>query len=112
MLNSHALKRWVKAREHPLARCLYTVRQWYLGASVPVIPGLHKALYSLHIGTAEALSGFWRITWVTPAFQSRLTRPAPRLYLFGGMPYIEGVVDITIGEDCRISGHTTITGRS
>jgi acetyltransferase-like isoleucine patch superfamily enzyme len=112
MLNSHALKRWVKAREHPLARFLYEARQWYLGASMPVIPGVHKALYGLHVGVMEALAGFWRIVWITPLFQSRLTRPTPGLYLFGGMPYIDGVVDITIGADCRISGHTTITGRS
>jgi acetyltransferase-like isoleucine patch superfamily enzyme len=28
------------------------------------------------------------------------------------MPYIDGVIDITIGENCRLSGHTAIIGRS
>lgn len=111
MLNTHALRRWVKAREHPLARFLYNARARYLSASIPVIPGVHRTLYGFHVGVGEVVSGLWRIVWITPLFQSRLTRPAPRLYLFGGMPHIEGTVDITIGEDCRISGHTTITGR-
>jgi acetyltransferase-like isoleucine patch superfamily enzyme len=112
MLNSHVLRRWVKAREHPLARFLYGAYAQYRGASIPVIPGVHRVLYGVHIGVSEVVSGLWRIAWITPLFRSRLTRPARGLYVYGGMPYIEGVVDITIGDDCRISGHTTIAGRS
>jgi acetyltransferase-like isoleucine patch superfamily enzyme len=108
----HDFRRWVKAQQHPLARALYrsvkALRRW----EVPLIRPLHAALYACHRLADGLIGNALRIMYWTPIFKSRLCSAAPRLYLFGGMPLVLGAVEIEIGSDCRMSGHTTISGRS
>jgi serine acetyltransferase len=108
----HPLRLWVKRREHPLADLAYRLAKGARCASLPVIPGVHRAAYALHCALAESWGHLTRALWFTPLFQSRLTRPAPRLYLYGGMPLVTGPVAITLGRDCRLSGQVTISGRT
>lgn len=105
------LRRWAKARETPLADFVFRAVTGMRCAAVPVIPGLHHALYALDRGTRAAVANAVRILWNTPLFQSRLTAPAPRLNLYGGLPLVLGPVRISMGPDCRLSGQTTISGR-
>ncbi|NCF30131.1 MAG: acyltransferase [Gammaproteobacteria bacterium] len=53
-----------------------------------------------------------RVLYWTPLFKSRLAAPAANLYLYAGMPLISGPLEICVGSDCRVSGHTTFSGRS
>ena len=106
------LRRWVKERRHPLAEFAYRVAIGARGFSLPVVPGLHRALYRGFIATRSGLAAAARALWWTPLFQSRLAAPAPRLFLYGGLPLVLGPVRISLGSDCRISGQTTISGRS
>ena len=105
-------RQWVKARDGHLAGAIYRVAIAVRGASVPVIPGVHQALYALHRCAADGWANLKRIVWITPLFQSRLERPANRLYCYGGMPLVLGPVRMAFGDDVRISGQTTISGRS
>jgi acetyltransferase-like isoleucine patch superfamily enzyme len=106
------LRQWVKRRDDPLAdlayRCVKAARE----LSMPTIPVLHRTLFALHATTRNTLAGFLRVFWYTPLFQSRLVRPAPRLYLYGGLPMIMGPLDLEIGAATRISAQTTFTGRT
>jgi serine acetyltransferase len=108
----HPVREWVKRRDDPLADAAYRMAKSARHASLPVVPGLHRALYGFH----RALAGGWayltRALWYTPLFQSRLTRPAPGLLLYGGMPLVTGPVAITLGRGCRVSGQVTISGRT
>ena len=106
-----ALKTWLRTHPSPMAQHLFTALKKARSLSVPVIPPLHKALYGLHIGTANMLAAVGRAFWYIPLFQSRLTSPSKNLYLYGGMPQVLGPLDITLGSDCRISGQTTFTAR-
>lgn len=45
-------------------------------------------------------------------FRGRLQTAGKGLYLYGGLPYISGPVEIILGEDCRVSGQSTFSGRS
>jgi acetyltransferase-like isoleucine patch superfamily enzyme len=107
-----ALRRWVKSRRHPLADLAYRAALGARGFSLPVVPVLHRALYGGFLATRSGLAGAARVFWWTPLLQSRLTAPAPRLYLYGGLPLIIGPVAMRMGADCRMSGQTTISGRS
>lgn len=106
------VRQWVKARRHPLAQVAYSIAIRLRHASVPVVPGVHAALYALHRAIAGVVSETLRILWYTPVFQSRLVRPAARLNLYGGMPFISGPLAIEIGEDCRLSAASTFSGRT
>lgn len=106
------LRHWVKARQHPVARLLYRIARGSRHASVPVVPGLHRTLYAIHVTVKATFSSLLRILWYTPVFQSRLMKPASRLYLYGGMPLVTGPLEIAIGADCRMSAASTFSGRT
>jgi acetyltransferase-like isoleucine patch superfamily enzyme len=109
---STALRRWIKAGDSPWAARLYRCARWARSASMPVVPALHAPLYVAHRGIASAISNGKRVLWFTPLLQARLTSPAPRLYVYDGMPLVLGNVAITIGADCRVGGKINITGRT
>lgn len=106
------LRRWAKERKSPGARAVYAIVRGFRHAAIPVVPGLHRALYALHVAIRQALSDALRIAWYTPLFQSRLARPAPRLQLYGGIPLVTGPLSIEIGADCRVSAASTFSGRT
>lgn len=108
----HRMKSWAKQGETPLARRVWRLAKSARHWSFPVIPPLHQLLYRLYLLGSNGLATLTRTLWWTPLFQSRLTAPAPRLYLYGGIPYISGPVTIEIGADCRLSAAMTISGRA
>jgi acetyltransferase-like isoleucine patch superfamily enzyme len=112
MMALSQLRSWVKAQETPSAQWVYQFLKGLRGVSLPMIPLLHRPLYALDRLARSFFSNAIRILWSTPLFQSRLVDAAPRLFLYGGMPLVLGRVDISVGADCRISGQTTISGRS
>ncbi len=106
-----ALKAWLKNGETPLARTLWRVAKGLRQAQMPVIPGVHRVLYSVQVGARNLLANLMRSLWWTPLLQSRLQRPAPRLYLYGGLPAILGPLHWQMGSDCRVAGRTTLSAR-
>lgn len=106
------MRQWIKARRHPVARIVHGLVLWTRHVAMPVVPLVHRPLYTLDRGTRKLFGTVYRMAWSTPLFQSRLEAPAPRLMLYGGIPLVLGPLKITLGEDCRVSGQTTFTGRS
>jgi acetyltransferase-like isoleucine patch superfamily enzyme len=111
-MSAALLRQWAKGRRTPLARFAYASIMGLRGVSFPVIPGVHAALYAGHRSLHALFANVVRILWTTPLFQSRLVAPARGLYLYGGMPLVLGPVHISLGPSCRVSGQTTISGRS
>lgn len=107
-----SFRQWVKARDSRLAVAFYNTASTLRGASMPVIPGVHSALYAVHRLVANGWADTKRIFWFTPLFQSRLEQPASRLHCYSGMPLVLGTVRLKFGADVRISGQTTISGRT
>jgi acetyltransferase-like isoleucine patch superfamily enzyme len=112
MSASISLRQWVKSRRHPLADLAFRAIMGARRTSMPVIPGVHRCLYHVWLGARGMAQSIGRILWWTPLFQSRLSATAPGLFLYGGMPLVLGPVTIAIGRNCRVSGQTTISGRS
>lgn len=106
------LRSWVKDRKSPLARTIYSLVMWSRYASFPVIPVVHRGLYSVHTSLVSLISTVTRVFWYTPIFQSRLETPARRLYLYGGMPFIMGPLRIRLGDRCRVAGRMSLVGRT
>ena len=107
-----ALKRWVKRRNSPLARLAYGAATQARTARMPVIRPLHKTLYAAHLGVRQAVAEAMRAVWWTPLFVSRLETDAPGLLLYSGMPQVLGPLRIRVGRDVRMSGLSTLIGRT
>jgi len=112
MILTLTLRQWVKRREHPLADFAYRLATALRGVAVPTIPLVHRPLWTLHHGIRNGISEALRILWYTPLFQARLVRPAPQLYLYGGLPTVMGSLEIEVGAGTRVSAQTTFTGRT
>jgi len=106
-----SFRQWVKARRHPLARALYGLAQEGRTAALPVVPGVHSALYHACEAVNGGLAALRRVLWDTPLFLSQVEGRPRRLLLYGGRPMLIGPLSIQIGEGSRISGQTTFTGR-
>lgn len=105
-------KQRLKSSPNPVAKQLFnTVKALRCGdLPLPNLP--YKLLLSLHqliVGTVGYLT---RVFYWSPLFKSQTQYCGHHLYLYGGLPFIAGKLEISIGNQCRISGQTTITGRT
>ena len=73
---------------------------------------MKQILLSLLVVVSMAVSACVRVFYWTPLFRSRTTHAGKCLYLYGGMPYLSGPLEIRYGDNCRISGQTTFSGRA
>lgn len=111
MNNLQGLKQWVKAGNHPLAHMLKTCHYHLHNAEVPAIGLIFQPLRICHNTLNSLLSTLTRVFYWTPMFKTRLIGSKRNLYLYGGMPLVQGSLSITLGDRCRISGQTTFSGR-
>lgn len=107
----NGLKIWLKQSEHPVSRTLFHVLKAIRACDLPTPSWFNKLISILFSLTTNFISTCSRVFLYTPAFKGRLTRYGRGLYLFGGVPFVSGPLEISIGDDCRISGHTTFSGR-
>lgn len=110
--NSQSAREWVKSSSSPIARflrmCFFSIRSW----QCPEIPILHSGLYRIHQTISSLISNLLRIFYWTPLFSSKCVTKPKGLYLYSGMPQILGKLDISVGDNSRISGLSTFTGRT
>ncbi len=105
-------RQWVKTSPHPLARTLFKQLKFLRRAELPAWRPIFVPLYTGYRTVGGALTGLARMFWWTPLLKARLQRYGRGLYLYGGLPYISGPVQIELGNDCRLSGRCTISGRA
>lgn len=106
------LKAWLKNSDSAFARIIFSSLKSILQFEFPSIRFIHGPLYFLHKFVTGILSGATRILYWTPLFKSRLTTKAKGLYLYTGMPLILGPLEVSMGSKCRVSGHSTLSGRA
>jgi acetyltransferase-like isoleucine patch superfamily enzyme len=104
-------KLWLKQGETPLARQLFALAKEARQMTIPCFPPIHRPLYALHVGLRDAVANLSRILWTTPLFKTRVKGSAKGLYLYSGIPLLLGSLDIELGDNVRLSGITTLSGR-
>ena len=105
-------KLWIKQGKSPLTRKLFILLKKMRTFSVPCLPLVHRPLYEVQNLARNLFSDMVRIFWWTPLFKSRVTGSAKNLYLYSGLPFISGLLEIEMGDNVRLSGITTLTGRT
>ena len=112
VLSLQHTKQWLKHSRHPVPRWLFRrlkqLRRW----EMPAPRLLFTPAYWGYCALRDGLSALVRLLWWTPLLRGRVHSAGRGLYLYGGLPFISGPVDIRLGTDCRLSGQTTISGRT
>jgi len=111
-LSLNHTKQWLKQSQHPAAQPLFRILKAIRRFELPTPRLLAAPLYSGYCLLRDSGASLTRLFLWTPLVKGRLQHVGQGLYLYGGLPYIAGPVQIHIGNDCRLSGHSTITGRS
>lgn len=107
-----SLKSWLKHDESTLAKtCLRCIRG-LMHFSIPVIPIIHPWILRIHLFITCLFASMLRILYWTPLFKSRLMTKPSNLYLYSGMPLVLGHLTIEMGDNCRVSGISTLSGRN
>jgi len=111
-LSLNQARQWLKSSEHPLAQATLRGLRASRRFELPLPHAVAASLYTGYRGVRGMLAGIARALLWTPLFKGRLSAAGKNTYLYGGLPYISGPLQIRIGEDCRISGQTTFSGRT
>lgn len=111
-LSSNQTKQWLKNSNHPVARFLLKNLKMVRRFEVPAPRFITAPLYASYGGLRGSLEALARIFIWTPMLKGRLNNIGKNLYLYGGLPFISGALDISFGNNCRLSGQTTFSGRT
>ncbi len=104
-------KLWLQKHPDPRFRQLFQLLKQLRSQGIPTPQWYNMVIRFLYLSVTTLYSTMLRLLILTPVFKGRLASFGKRLYLYGGVPYIAGPLTISIGNDCRISGQTTFTGR-
>lgn len=110
MLN--LLKLWLKHGDSKLAKTCHRYIRGLMHFSIPCIPIIHPCLLRVHLFVTHLFTNILRVLYWTPLFKSRLITKPINLYLYSGMPLVLGHLTIEMGDNCRVSGISTLSGRS
>lgn len=105
------LRARIKRRDTAFAKAAYAAATAVRDLEMPVVRPFHQALYAGWNGVKCTGSWLTRVLLWTPMFKSRLDGPAPKLFLYGGMPLVMGPLKLSFGRGCRVSAASTLTGR-
>lgn len=101
----------VRHRETPFYDHVHRVVKRVMSVHVPVIPGLHHALYYERRCRHTLWQNFCRLLYYEPMFRTRCEEVGSNLRLIDGIPLLLGnPIRIRIGHDVTISGVTTFLG--
>ncbi|MBA5763546.1 acyltransferase [Vibrio sp. 404] len=106
------LKIWLQNHPNPRYRSLFHWLKRTRAQGIPTPRWFNVGLGYLYQSSTTLWQTLLRLLIHTPVFKGRLMQCGKRLYLYGGVPYIAGPLTIVVGDDCRISGQTTFTGRT
>lgn len=105
-------KIWLKTSQSPLAKVLMGSINQIRFFELPSIKIFHKPLYYFHTGVVNLVNSMARIFYWTPVFKTRTSFCGKRFYLYSGMPLVLGNLDLRIADNVRMSGLSTLCGRS
>lgn len=111
-LTLNGTKQWLKTSQHPFAKFLFSQAKALLSFELPAPKWLLTILYSSYCLLRNLGATVMRIIFWTPLFKGRIESVGRNLNLYGGLPFISGLLHIQLGNNCRISGQTTFSGRT
>lgn len=103
---------WLKyGQSVPAQKCRYTLKA-LLSFEIPVVPLVFWILGHCHTHINNSIQYVLRVFYYTPIFKAKAKLNCRGLYLYSGMPQVLGQLRIEVGDNVRMSGISTFSGRS
>ncbi|MBD1390759.1 acyltransferase [Neiella sp. HB171785] len=103
---------WLKHSDSSSVQSLVAALKSLRLISLPRCDWLFGSCYAVRNLCLASVGTLARVLWATPLFRSQVIGSCNRLYLYCGIPFVAGKLQIHVGDDCRISGQTTFSGRA
>lgn len=100
----------IRRREGSFYRMLYGAALRVRHFTCPVVSPLHRGLYYERRFRRTAWHYLRRVFYWEPLFKSICAEVGPRFCLVGGVPLVEGHLEIRIGSNVTLNGITTLAG--
>ena len=104
-------KNWLQYHPNPKYQKLFLWLKKVRNSDIPTPVIWNKFVLCILTLLTALFTSFSRLFIYTPAFKGKLKSCGKNLYLYSGIPFTSGPLTITVGDNCRISGQTTFTGR-
>lgn len=111
-LTLNQTKQWIKTSPHPIAKIIFAQLKKLISFELPAPKLILRPAYLIYQFGVQLFHTLTRVIIWTPLLKGRLHKVGKNINLYGGLPFISGPVQITMGNDCRVSGQSTFTGRS
>jgi len=111
-LTLNQTKQWLKTSQHPFALFTFSIVKKGLHFELPAPKFILRLFYACYQLISTSFRTLTRVLIWTPLLKGRLNQVGRHLNLYGGLPFISGPIKIIIGDNCRVSGQSTFTGRS
>lgn len=103
---------WLKyGQSVPAQKCRYTIKA-LIRFEIPVVPVVFWLLGHCHAQVNNLIQFVLRVFYFTPMFKAKAKLNCKNLYLYSGMPLILGQLKIEVGDNVRMSGISTFSGRA
>jgi acetyltransferase-like isoleucine patch superfamily enzyme len=111
MNTTETFRSWVKRSDDPMATAVRVLRNAVHSVEIPAPQAVYIPLSWMFFAGRKVVRWTLRQFLWTPMFKARIETCGRHLFLYGGFPMVTGPVHIHVGNDCRISGQTTMSGR-
>ena len=114
MLATHIndIKVWLKESPNPACRKLFLVLKYIRACDLPTPYVFNKLISLAYNGFVAFLGTLTRVLVYLLHSKGELQNMVNICICSGGVPLVTGPLKIHLGNDCRISGHTTFSGRT
>lgn len=112
VMQLNQFKTWMKHHPNTQIRSVFSILKIIMRADISTPLLLNRTIYLGHKILSTLTQTIFRVFYHTPAFKGRVKQCGRRLYLYDGIPYVSGPLTIRLGDDCRVSGQTTFSGRT
>lgn len=101
----------LKQGETPFFRTLGRIARWFLRPTAPRVPDavrpLGRLVYGAHYSAIDLFRAVINLFYSNPLFQSRCKTVGRNLSI-GNLPYVQGLVEIEIGDNVLLGGNVMI----
>ena len=98
----------IKRADTPTTAALKGLAKAALRAEIPAPKAIFGPLYAAHVAAKQARMHVGRVLYYQPMMRARCERVGSGLFVYQGVPYIDGDLRLIFGDHCKISAQTSL----
>jgi acetyltransferase-like isoleucine patch superfamily enzyme len=98
----------IKRADTPTTAALKAAAKAALRFEIPAPRVIFGPLYAAHVAAARVRMHASRVLYYQPMMRARCDEVGQGLFVYQGLPYIDGDLRLKFGDDCKVSAQTSL----